>query len=120
MKHDKNHHPNESSREIGALIASYRESGLGLKRFAREYKIAPGRLHYWLYQKHRAPKPKSWPGPGVVPAPVFQEVKLYPGSSLIENWEAEVRLARGLSVRFSATASPDWIGSVVQALQRPC
>jgi transposase-like protein len=121
MKDDNNHHPIESSREIAALIASYRESGLGFKRFAREHRIPPGRLHYWLYQKHRAPEAKSSPkSPRVVPAPVFQEVKLDTGSSLIQSWAVEVSLSRGLNIRFSATATPGWIGAVVQALQRPC
>ena len=121
MNHDNNHHSIESSREVAALIASYRESGLGLKRFAREHRIPPGRLHYWLYQKRRAPEPKSSAkSPRAVSAPVFQEVKLDRGSSLIESWAAEVSLARGGSIRFSATAAPGWIGAVVQALQKPC
>lgn len=122
MKHDNRHHPIiESSREIAAWIAAYRKSGLGLKRFARAQGIAPGRLHYWLYQKRRAPKPKSWAqGRAVEPAPVFQEVKLDAGASLIQSWAAEVNLAGGLSMRFNATATPGWIGAVVQALQRPC
>jgi hypothetical protein len=121
MKHDNNDHSIDSRRDIAALIAAYRQSGLGLKRFARERRIPAGRLHYWLYQKERAPKPKSSAkGLGVVPAPVFQEVKLETGSSLIESWSAEVSLARGLSIRFSAAATPGWIGAVVQALQRPC
>jgi hypothetical protein len=29
-------------------------------------------------------------------------------------------LPKGLAIRFSAAAMPAWIGSVVQALQRPC
>ena len=122
MKNDNSHHPIESSREIATWIASYRQSGLGLKRFAREQGIAPGRLHYWLYQKRRAPKPESSAkqGPGVEPAPVFQEVKLDAGSSLNQSWAAEVSLPQGLDIRFSAAAMPAWIGSVVQVLQRPC
>ena len=121
MKPDNSHHPIESSTEIAAWIASYRQSGLGLKRFAREQGIAPGRLHYWLYQKRRAPKPKPWAkGPAVEPAPVFQEVKLDAGSSLNQSWAAEVSLPQGLDIRFSAAAMPAWIGSVVQVLQRPC
>jgi hypothetical protein len=121
MNHDNKDHCIASRRDIAALIAAYRESGLGLKRFARERRIPAGRLHYWLYQKHRCPKPKaSSKGAGVEPAPVFQELKLDPASSLIASWAAEVSLARGSSIRFSATATPDWIGAVVQALQRPC
>jgi hypothetical protein len=120
MKYDRNHQAVESSREIATLITAYRESGLGLKRFAREHRIPPGRLHYWLYQKHRVPQSTSAKGPGVIPAPVFQEIKLDSGSSLIQSWAAEVTLARGWSIRFSAAATPGWIGAVVQALQRPC
>ena len=122
MKNDNSHHPIESSREMAAWIASYRQSGLGLKRFAREEGIAVGRLHYWLYQKRRSPKPKSSArkGPGVELAPVFQEVKLDAGSWLNPSWAAEVSLPQGLDIRFSAAAMPAWIGSVVQVLQRPC
>ena len=53
-------------------------------------------------------------------APVFQELKvaaLVPG---VGRWAAEVSLSGGLAVRFSATATPGWIGSVVEALHRPC
>lgn len=51
---------------------------------------------------------------------VFEEVKLEPGCALLQSWAAEVSLAQGLSVRFSGTANPAWMGAVVQALQRPC
>jgi len=46
-------------------------------------------------------------------------VKLDP-SALIPSWAAEVSLESQLSIRFSATADPAWIGAVIQALQRPC
>ena len=106
---------------MAALISAYRESGLGLRRFAQEKRISPSRLHYWVYQKGRASKSR-WPAkdPKALRAPVFQEVKLGGGTSLLESWAAEVRLAGGVSVRFSGTASPDWIGAVVHALKRPC
>ena len=120
MKHDTAHGPIDRPSDISALINAYRESGLGLKRFAQEQGISATRLHYWIYQKHRAPKRKaSAKETGVIRGPVFQEVKLDPGSSF-QNWAAEASLARGLSIRFSATAAPSWIGAVVQALQRPC
>jgi transposase-like protein len=121
MKDANNHDSIRPTQERAAVVAAYRQSGLGLKRFAREHGIHPGRLHYWVYQKHPAPKPR----PSVQklradrPA-VFQELKLQPSSGLLQGWAAEVSLARGLNVRFSGTASPDWIGAVVQALQRPC
>jgi hypothetical protein len=113
--------PINGPSDVSALIKAYRESGLGLKRFAQEQGISAARLHYWIYQKHRVPKRKaSAKDTGVIRGPVFQEVKLDPGSSFIQNWAAEVGLARGLNIRFSATAAPGWIGAVVQALQRPC
>jgi transposase-like protein len=110
-----------SSRDIRALIASYRQSGLGLERFARKHQIPPGRLHYWLYQKYRAQGVKhSRNGSGLDPVPLFQEVNLETGSPLLASWAAEVRLDSQRSIRFSATADPGWIGAVIQAVERPC
>jgi hypothetical protein len=115
-----NHRPVEVRKEMAALISAYRESGLGLRRFAQENRIPPSRLHYWVYQKGRASKSRrSTKDPKAVPAPVFQEVK-FGGTSPMESWAAEVRLAGGVSVRFSGAATPGWIAAVIQALQRPC
>jgi transposase-like protein len=114
-------HRNQNKAQMATVVAAYRASGQTLEGFAREHGIRPGRLHYWVYQKHPASKPR----PSVQklradrPA-VFQELKLQPSSGLFQGWAAEVSLARGLNVRFSGTASPDWIGAVVQVLQRPC
>jgi hypothetical protein len=118
----QNHHQAvERSKEITALIAAYRASGLGLRRFAQENRISPHRLHYWIYEKSRGSKPRSSAnGARAVGAPVFQEVKLGAESSFLESWAAEVRLAGGVSARFSSTATPAWIAAVIQALQRPC
>jgi len=106
---------------MAAIISQYRSSGLGLERFARKQGIPVGRLHYWVYQKapevSKQPRTKSVK-PAV--APMFQEVKLTSGTPVIESWAAEVRLPRGIAVRFSPAATAEWIGSVVQALQRPC
>ena len=110
----------ESRRDIPALIASFRESGLGLERFARRHRIPPGRLHYWLYQKYRTLGAKPWRnGCGADPVPMFHEVKLDP-SAWMADWAAEVSLESKLSVRLRATADPAWIGAVIQALRRPC
>lgn len=110
----------EEAEAIATLIGRYRHSGLSLRDFARAEGLPIGRLHYWLYQKHRsgggAPRPKS--SDPVVPA--FQEVKLGDGLALVTTWAAEVNLPTGVAVRFRATALPAWIGAVVQALQRPC
>ena len=121
MKTDNDYHPVQGSREIQALIAAYRESGMGLERFAREHQIPPGRLHYWVYQKYRAEGVKpSRKGSRVDPLPMFQEVKLNTGSPLLASWAAEVRLEGKRSIRFSAAADPGWIGAVIQAVERPC
>ena len=110
-----------SSHEIRAVIARYRASGLGLTAFALKEGVPAGRLHYWVYQKPaeatgRRPTQRT---PAAV-APVFREVRLPSGPEGSCRWAAEVSLAGGVAVRFSAGASAQWIRSVVQALQRPC
>ena len=118
MKHKFNGERNYSLDEISGLVKAYRASGLGVREFAGQRGIPPGRLHYWIYQKTR---PRSLPPARAALAPAgFQEVRvaaLWPGA---ETWAAEVGLANGLRVRFSPAATPGWIGLVVQALQRPC
>jgi hypothetical protein len=110
-----------SSNEIAAIIARYRASGLGLKAFALEAGLPPGRLHYWIYQKPAGASGRrpAKPTPAAV-APVFQEVKLPSRPEWGCSWATEIGLPGGMAVRFSASASAEWIGSVVQALQRPC
>ncbi len=121
MNDASNHRPTETSKESAAIVAAYRQSGQSLKAFAREHGIRPTRLHYWVYQKNQGPKAILLAKkPRGRPRAVFQEVKFEAGSALLQSWVAEVSLARGLNIRFSDTASPDWIGAVVQALQRPC
>jgi hypothetical protein len=117
----KNDHAQESSpvsEEIAATIARYRASGLGLHRFAREQGISPSRLHYWVYHRKRGGRKAGLAKPAV--APVFQEIQLTARSESSGGWAAEVGLPGGRVVRFSASASAQWIGSIVQALQRPC
>jgi hypothetical protein len=121
MKNDRDPNFNESSNEIANIIARYRASGLGLKAFAQEQGFPPGRLHYWIYQKSSrvSGRRRAKPTQAFV-APVFQEVKLPSRPEWGCSWAAEVSLPEGLAVRFNANASAEWIGSVVQALQRPC
>jgi hypothetical protein len=118
MKNERNDPSLASFQAISALISRYRASGLGLARFARQQGIAPGQLHYWIYQKGRTPSRKSIRPER--PAPVFQEVQVTAVMPGISGWAAEVSLPQGGTVRFSGTAAPGWIGLVVQALQRPC
>jgi hypothetical protein len=120
MKHDFVNQRVDASQEMSALISRYHASGLGLERFARQEGLPYGRLHYWVYQKSRAKSPKrSQP-----PAPLFQEVKLASSlaSSLpsLSSWAAEISLPKGLSIRFSSAANPNWIASVVATLHAPC
>ena len=56
----------------------------------------------------------------LVSKPVFQELKVATMLPVIDSWGAEVNLPGGLAVRFSQKAAAEWIGSVVQALRRPC
>jgi len=51
MKHRNDHHPISISKDMAAVVAAYRQSGLSLKEFAPERGIRPSRLHYWVYQK---------------------------------------------------------------------
>ena len=111
----------EGTEAIAALIGRYRRSGLSLRDFARTEGLPPGRLRYWLYQKHRrSAAPDKPTGSNAAATPAFQEVRLVNGLSLVTSWAAEVSLPAGLAVRFSATAQPAWVGAVVQALGRPC
>ena|SRR5215813_5376360 len=121
MKDRNNHDRVSTSKDLAAVVAAYRQSSQTLKEFAREHGIRPGRLHYWVYQKNQERTP-TWLAqePRVGRTAVFQEVKLEAGSALLESWAAEVSLGRGVNIRFSGAARPDWIGSVIEALQRPC
>ena len=112
---------NASTEEIAQIIGRYRASGLGLKAFALEAGLPPGRLHYWIYQK---PSGTTGQRPTLVTptatAAMFQEVKVPAGPPWGGGWAAEVALPGGIAVRFSTSASAPWIGAVVQALERPC
>jgi hypothetical protein len=121
MKYANNQHPVQTNQELAAAVRAYRRSGQGLKRFALERGIRPGRLHYWVYQKPRDSKfkPSVKEAVGASRA-VFQEVQFEAGSTWLNHWAAEVSLAAGGNVRFSGAARPEWIKAVVQALQQPC
>ena len=114
MKHAFNDHRTYSPAEIADWISRYRASGLGLRAFATQHGLSKSRLHYWVYAKR-----DSKLGKPLLPAPLFQELKLAGGLPLA-NWAAEISLASGLAVRFSGTAAPAWIGAVVEQLHRPC
>lgn len=118
MNNGTSRHQQFSPTEISKVLAHYRQSGLGVLQFAREQGIPPRRLHYWIYQKGRTGRKdprRVW-----LSKPVFQEVKVATMLPVIDSWVAEVSLPGGLAVRFSQKATAEWIGSMVQALRRPC
>lgn len=118
MNNGTGRHQRFSPAEISQVLARYRRSGLGAVQFAQEHGISPGRLHYWIYQKGRTRPRQSLPAS--VSKPVFQELKVETMLPVLDGWVAEVNLPGGLAVRFSQKATAEWIGSVVQALRRPC
>jgi hypothetical protein len=111
-------HEQFSRAEIAKVLGRYRQSGLGLVEFAQEQGIPAGRLHYWVYEKG-GPRPRN-SSRLAVSKPVFQEIKVGTVLPPVDSWAAEVSLPGGLDVRFSQRAAAEWIGSVVQALGRPC
>jgi len=117
MNNGTDRHQQFSHAEISKVLARYRQSGLGVVEFAHEEGIPPGRLHYWIYQKGRTRPRQSLRAS--LSKPVFQELKVATLPA-IDSWVAEVSLPEGLAVRFSQKATAEWIGSIVQALRRPC
>ena len=107
-----------SPTEISKVLAGYRRSGLGAVQFAREHGIPPGRLHYWIYRKGSTKSRR--PVQASASKPVFQELEVATMLPVVDGWVAEVSLPGGLVVRLSPKATAEWIGSVVQALRRPC
>ena len=111
-------HREFTSEEIFKLVERYRSSGLGVRRFAQQQGISPGRMHYWVYQKSQA-KPDE-PVRSSGSDHKFQEVRVAVNAPVLSAWAVEVGLPTGVAVRFGGAATPDLIGEVVQALQRPC
>jgi hypothetical protein len=48
MNNAINENSNKNNQEMNLVVAAYRQSGMGLERFARERGVPPGRLHYWV------------------------------------------------------------------------
>ena len=114
MKHDVHDGSSYTPHQIAGWVSRYRRSGLRLRQFAERHGLPLTRLHYWVYQKRRAPAAAA-----PVPLAGFQEVKLVGGLS-VQAWAVEVSLPAGPVARFGATAAPAWIGAVMAALRRPC
>jgi hypothetical protein len=114
MKNDSHANRPYTPKEISGWIQRYRASGLGLGTFAEQHGLSRHRLHYWVYDRRFAQ-----PRPPVAVAPVFQELKVTAGQPP-QNWAVEISLPTGAVARFTATATPAWINSVLEALRRPC
>jgi len=114
MKNDFHAHRAYTPEEISDWIRRYRASGLALGSFAEQHGLSRNRLHYWVYDRRY-----SQPRQPVTVAPVFQELKL-PAGLPTQNWAAEISWPTGVVARFSATATPAWIHSVLEAVRRPC
>ncbi len=114
MKNDSHAHRAYSPKEMANWVTRYRASGLGLGTFAKQHGLPRARLHYWVYDPRHAHlgRPSAKP-------PVFQELKLIAGLPG-PNWAVEISLPAGPVARFSAAATPAWIGAVLKALRRPC
>lgn len=114
MKNDSGAQRAYTPKEISGWIRRYRASGLALGSFAAQHGLSRNRLHYWVYDRRFAQSRQS-----VAVAPVFQELKVTAGLPP-QNWAAEISLPTGAVARFTATATPAWIDSVLEALRRPC
>jgi hypothetical protein len=114
MKNDPPAERSYTPEEISVWIRCYRASGLALGSFAEQHGLSRNRLHYWVYDRRFAQ-----PRPPVTVAPVFQELKVT-AELPPQNWAAEISLATGAVARFTATATPAWIHSVLEGLRRPC
>lgn len=98
-----------SAEERSRLVCLFRASGLTQAEFAQQQGIKLSTLHQWLYRG--VPKKKA--------RTRFQELPV--PSLFAPTWMAEIALGGGLTLRLSASANADWIGSVVRALrQSPC
>ena len=114
MKNDSHAHRTYTPKEISDWIRRYRASGLALGSFAQQHGLSRNRLHYWVYD-WRFAQPRQ----PVAIAPAFQELKVTAGQPT-QDWAVEISLPTGAVARFTATATPTGINSVLEALRRPC
>ena len=114
MKNDSPAPRGYTRDEISGWIRRYRASGLALGAFAQQHGLSRNRLHYWVYDRRFAQ-----PRLPVTVAPVFQELKVR-AELPPPNWAVEINLPTGTVARFTATATPAWIHSVLEGLRPPC
>ncbi len=103
--------------ERARWVRRYRESGVGLKRFAEQQGLRYSQLHYWIYGGQARARRRT----AVEPAgsgPVFREL-IVPARSERE-WAAEISLPDGTRLRLGHGADPVWVGALLDQLRRPC
>jgi transposase-like protein len=104
--------PAERARWVGR----YRESGLGLKRFAAEHGLRPSQLHYWVYQSRPSGRESVVKAPGA--EAMFREYLLPRAPA--GDWGAEIALPDGTRLRLERGADPAWVRALLDPLRRPC
>ena len=114
MKNDFRAQRTYTPDEVSDWIQRYRASGMALGAFAEQHGLSRNRLHYWVYDRRF-----SQPCQPVAVAPIFQELKVTAGRPA-QDWALEISLPTGAVARFTATATPGWINSVLEALRRSC
>ena len=114
MKNDSPAHQPYTPEEISGWVRRYRAGSQSLRDFAAQHGLSRNRLHYWVYDRRFAQ-----PRPPVTVAPVFQELQVT-AELPPQNWAAEISLPTGAVARFTTTATPAWMHSVLEGLRRPC
>ena len=94
-----------SAEERNRILDLFRKSSLTRAAFAEQQGIKLTTFQQWIYKSSRRPRG----------AKKFQEVPLH--SILSSGWAAELVLNSGITLRLNPSADPQWIGSLLPALQ---
>jgi hypothetical protein len=105
--------PDERAR----WVKRYRESGVGLKRFAEQHGLRYSQLHYWIYGGQPRARRRTVVESASSP-PVFREYLVPPKSE--HEWAAEISLTDGTRLRVERGPDPLWVGVLLDQLRRPC
>ena len=97
-------------------VGRYRESGLGLKRFAEENGLRAAQLHYWVYGGRRPGGESRAEAAGT--QPMFREYVV--PQAPVGDWGAEIVLPGGASLRLGRGTDPVWAGALLDQMRRPC
>jgi hypothetical protein len=111
MRRDRNGELTDGGGARVRWVKKFRESGLGLKEFARRHGLKPGQLHYWVYQSSKPPG--TW-----AQLPPFQEVRLPARALTGESWSTEIGLPNGTTVRLARETDVAWATALIDFLRR--